>query len=366
MKEKEVLLSNKKISILGAGPAGSTAAYFLAANGFEVEIIDRVNFPRNKPCAGGLFNPLLYYEEFPYLKEGFETTENKNKMKKNNNFILMGKDIYCVKFICGEYSVEYTSDIPLIRTLLRKDFDYFLLKNALKAGAKFFIGKKPDGDIKIIATGAKKIHDYSIAGICMVNDFPIRSNIDKVYIHYGFGGIRGYAWLFPKNGYVNIGFGAYLPQRNIQSIYHDYIDYLEREGIVSIEERKGEVSIIPFSPLKQFYTKDSLIVGDAAGFVNTSTGEGIFFAMLSGKIAARTIIEQKDFPFYQKECIKAFGDYLRPTFLIKRPNLLNWCLKKVVKIASKDETFLRMLTENFFRTGKHRIAARFLRKIYMQ
>jgi len=343
----EVMVKYKKISILGAGPAGSTAAYNLAKHGIEVEIIDKVEFPRDKPCAGGLFNPLEYYHEFPYLK----------------NVFIEGKDIYCVRFSCGKYSAEYTSEIPLLRTLLRKDFDYFLLKKALQAGAEFFVDKKPDGEIKIIATGAKSVNNYASCGICMVNDFPLQQDLDKTYIHYGFGGVKGYAWLFPKKGYVNIGIGAYLPQKNISSIYQAYIKYLENMGLICIEGKKGKAAIIPFSPLKKLYTVDSLIVGDAAGFVNTSTGEGIFFAMLSGKIAAYTIAQQKDFLFYQKECCRTFGNYLKTSLLVKRTNLLHKVIEKAVKIASKDKLFMKMMAENFFRLGNHRMGWRFLKNI---
>ena len=116
-----------KISILDAGPAGSTAAYYLAKNGIDVELIYKVKFPRDKPCAGGLFNPFLYSSEFPYIKEA------------------EGKYIYKAKFYCGKYSAEYTSQKPLLKMFLRKDFDYFLFQKAINEGAKFFINKKPTG-----------------------------------------------------------------------------------------------------------------------------------------------------------------------------------------------------------------------------
>ena len=58
-----------KVTVLGAGPAGSTAAYYLAKGGASVELIDKVEFPRDKPCAGGLFNPLLFEKEFPHVKK---------------------------------------------------------------------------------------------------------------------------------------------------------------------------------------------------------------------------------------------------------------------------------------------------------
>ncbi|MEM4258032.1 MAG: FAD-dependent oxidoreductase [Candidatus Thermoplasmatota archaeon] len=55
------------VVIVGAGPAGSTAAKFLAENGISVLIIDKRRFPRDKPCGGGLTIKVL--EEFPYIQE---------------------------------------------------------------------------------------------------------------------------------------------------------------------------------------------------------------------------------------------------------------------------------------------------------
>ena len=100
------------------------------------------------------------------------------------------------------------SNNPLLKMFIRKDFDYFLFKKAIKEGAKFFINKKIEGNIVINATGAQKLKEYPVTGICLVNDFKIKEDIDTVYIHYCFKGIKGYCWLYPKYGYANIGVGA--------------------------------------------------------------------------------------------------------------------------------------------------------------
>jgi len=334
-----------KISILGAGPAGSTAAYYLAKEGIDVELIDSAEFPRDKPCAGGLFNPQLFYREFPYIEE------------------VKGKYIHTVKFYCGRYSAEYTSPIPLLKMVLRRDFDHFLLKKAVKEGARFFTGKTPEGDILITTTGAKRAHDYPQAGICLVNNFPTKEDINTVHIHYAFKGIKGYCWLYPKNGYANIGIGAYMPQKNIRALYEEYIDFLHAQNIISVHGRSYRAKIIPFGPVKRFYTENSLIAGDAAGFVNPSTGEGIYFAMLSGKIAARTIIEKHKLSWYEQQCRNAFGEYLKPTMLGRTRFLLNKVLEKAVYISGQDNVFLKMLAENFFRLGNHRLSGRFLTNI---
>ncbi len=335
-----------KVSVLGAGPAGSTAAYYLAQEGIDVELIDKTNFPREKPCAGGLFNPLLFEETFPHIKE-FD-----------------GMDVFKVKFYCGSHTTEYTSPKPLMRTTLRRDFDSFLLNKALGAGAKFHIGQTPEGDIVINATGARFIKDYPETGICLVNDFKITGDMNTAHVHYAFGGIKGYCWLYPKRGYVSIGSGAYLPQRNIKVIYKRYLDFLRDHRIVSVGNYTYRSKIIPFAPIKRYHTDNSLIVGDAAGFVRPGSGEGIFFAMLSGKIAAQTLIEKRALSWYDKQCSVLFGKFLRPATLNWNRRLLNRVLEKAIEICCEnDATFRRMLVENYFRIANHNLRWKFIRNI---
>ena len=334
-----------KVSILGAGPAGSTAAYYLAKSGIEVELIDKVKFPRDKPCAGGLFNPFLFYKKFPFLKKA------------------EGKYIYRAKFYAGKYSCEYKSKKPLLKMFLRKDFDYFLFRKAVKQGAKFYLNKKPEGDIVIDATGAGNPENYPKAGLCLVNDFKIKKDIDMVHVHYGFKGIKGYCWLYPKKGHANIGIGAYLPQKKIKEIYEDYIDFLEKNKIVKVKGKQYNAKIIPFAPAKRFYKGNTLFVGDRAGFVRPSTGEGIYFGMVSGKIAARTIIEKKRFSWYEQHIRKEFGEYLKPIMFGWSRRLLNKVLEKAVRICSKDDEFKKRFAENFFRMGDYKLGWVFLKNL---
>ena len=337
-----------KVTVLGAGPAGSTAALYLAKEGVSVEIIDRVEFPREKPCAGGLFNPLLFEKQFPHLKS------------------LDGKDLFRARYSGGRYSFLYESEKPLLRTLLRRDFDDFLLEKAKKAGARFSVqpDPSPTGQIVINATGVRTPADYPRAGVCMEYDFPTEKEIDTIYVHYGFSGIKGYCWLYPKRGYANIGIGAYLPQRDIRTVYEGYIDHLEQEGVVSVGERRYRASIIPFSPVKETCAGSGVYVGDAAGFVRPGTGEGIYYAMLSGRTAARMVVENKDSSWYREECKREFGKYLKSTVAGLPRGLLNRLLVKSVRIGSKDESFRKLLVEDFFRLGYHSLTGNFLANFF--
>jgi len=335
------------VSVLGAGPAGSTAALYLAQAGIDVEIIDKVSFPREKSCAGGLFNPQLYENRFPYISE------------------IDSKNIFRAQFSCGRHSMVFTSRKPLMKTLLRKDLDWFLLQKAVQAGAQFFTGKKPEGEILIDATGVKSALRYRRAGICMEYDFKTEQEIDTAHVHFNFGGIRGYAWMFPKKGYVNTGVGAYLPQRDIRAVYRQYLEYLAKNNIFNASTIKYRSKIIPFASVHPVYSAHTILAGDAAGFVNTSTGEGIFFAMLSGNLAAQTLIEGRDFSWYQKRCGQEFGRYLKPTRFIQNERLLRAVLERAIASCRSDDRFKKMITENFFRLDRHILAFRFLKNMVL-
>lgn len=352
-----------KISVVGAGPAGSTAAYYLARAGVEVDLVDRVPFPRDKPCAGGMFNPREYVREFPHLRE------------------LEGMDLHEVEFRwggngasqasrCGESSLasaRWVSEEPLVRTVLRRDLDSFLHRRAVEAGAVFRVGSDPRFDRVIDATGTGPPDRYRRAGICLVNDFPAVHGMDRVLVHYGFMGIKGYCWVFPKQGFLNVGVGAYLPRPDVRLVYRRFLAHLEESGTVQVnlrdrrEDGDYRAGIIPFAPLPRFHRGGTLVAGDAAGMVNPSTGEGIFFAMLSGRLAARAVIEGREPSWYDRRCREAFGAWLRPAVPGGNRRLLNAVLRRAVELASRNRAFLRLMAENFFRLDRRSPALPFLR-----
>ena len=113
-----------------------------------------------------------------------------------------------------------------------------------------------------------------------------------------------------------------------------------------MQGKSYKAKIIPFAPIKRFYTDNSLIVGDTAGFVRPGTGEGIYFAMLSGKFAAQTIIGKREFAWYEERCRKEFGKYLKPVTFGWNRFLLN-----------------KILAEDFFRLGYYKLGRKFLKNI---
>ena len=118
------------------------------------------------------------------------------------------------------------------------------------------------------------------------------------YIHSKFDSLNGYGWVFPKNKHINIGIGEldYNPQQNksktnLKNVYYNYISTLKKQKLIpekiKINNIKG--GAFPIIPLNKTYSKKVILVGDAAGFVNPVSGEGIYYAMASGQLAAETI-----------------------------------------------------------------------------
>jgi flavin-dependent dehydrogenase len=118
-------------------------------------------------------------------------------------------------------------------------------------------------------------------------DLPARFDFDAID--------GGYAWVFPKRRHLSIGVLSFPPQ-NLNDACENYI---RRLGIKPISiERHGYV--IPLSPRRGPFVRNNIfLTGDAAGFADPVTAEGITFAIRSGQYAARAIIEQNP-PLYDE------------------------------------------------------------------
>jgi len=387
-----------EVVAVGAGPAGSTAAKFLAENGIKVLLVDKSKFPRDKACGGGLTPRVL--DRFRYVKD-------KNLIES-----------YSFGGIAHSPSLKYESKFERPEssgsTVLRKKFDFGLLNLAIDAGCNF-IDENPVKDLKIsknkveidlksgdtiksqIVIGADGTWSKIGRSIrlnrrpdqiltCIVQEFKIGEEIINEFftekkfshIYFGRGGLSGYGWIFPKREHLNIGLGGEifrdnLKLRDLADIFKQYIKLLKDDKKIpsNLKIEKCKASFLPTSPLKKTYDNRVILCGDAGGFVNPFTGEGIYFAMSSGQIAARVITEALDvgdtseafLSEYQSEWEKDFGMDIKVNFFLK----YFWRKKfeKFIRISSKDEKFTEMLMGTILgwldsREYKWRIIRRYL------
>ncbi|HLG95797.1 MAG TPA: geranylgeranyl reductase family protein [Bryobacteraceae bacterium] len=306
------------VIVVGAGPAGATAAKTLGEAGVSTLVLDKASFPRDKPCGGGISARAI--SRFPYLKDALQ--------KIPTNWVSK------VYFESPDGSaVDYESDQPLYAMIRRCQFDDLLLSLArahveYRPGAlirKISIERERavvsaevagemkeyacrvvigcDGANSVVARAAglragKVQSDYAID---MMEETPYAElkvhERDRMYVYYRLQAQYGYGYVFPKTEFLNLGVGFkldyYLSQlRGKHYSYHQaFTEELKSKGLVegTSNERNFRAFPLPISgPLKRTYTDRLLVAGDAGAFVNAFTAEGIYYAMVSGEHAGRT------------------------------------------------------------------------------
>lgn len=279
-------------------------------------------------------------------------------------------------------------DKPVGAMVIRKKFDMDLVQHSVDNGSDFIDGKTVE-DIKISNENAKVILDdkseiYSklvvgadgvwstvakktgllkkkrYTGICVLQEFNVDEDIlDSFFgknrmcsIHLKFRNMPGYGWVFPKKQHLNIGIVNLVPDSNISKtkknlldVYLDYIKTLKETKVIpkdlKLDRFKG--GAFPVGPLEKTYANNTVIVGDAAGLINPITGEGIYYAMSSGEIAANVITKsleandtsEKFLSKYQKNWKKDFGRDIE--ILLGSTKNMTMNTEKFVKLSSKDQ-----------------------------
>ena len=366
------------IIVVGAGPAGSTTAKLLSEKGFKTLLIDKEKFPRDKPCGGGL--PIRVLQRFPYV---------------NNNGLIEAYSSSGTVFSPSlKYRIEINRKKPIIATILRKKFDFELVKFAQEAGAEFRDGSPVsaiqitkdnaqvtvnngagfDAEIIVGADGANSVIAKNTGlrkkstgrGVCVLQEFEVDEKImddyftksRHCYVHSRFKSGAGYGWVFPKKQHLNIGFGiiqAFITlekKQNLFDWYHQYIELLKERDLVPQNLKQAPIKggSLLTHPLEKTYGNRLLLVGDAAGFINPLSGEGIYYAMASGQIAADVIADAleknqttQDFlAQYQTRWQNDFGKDINLILkVIKRSSVEH--TEKVIKIACKDEILTNVM-----------------------
>jgi len=309
------------VAVVGAGPAGSTAAKYLAEKRINVVLLDKNKFPRDKPCGGGL--PSHVWKRFPYVK-----TEDIIESYSYSG---------CAYSPSLKYKAVLKKDDPIVGMVLREKFDNKLVEFALDKGADLIDGetvknikilkdkarlilddkKEIDAEIVVGADGVWSIIADKLGlappkgrtiGVCMFQEYDLGEetvnrffgNEKMCFIHLRFQDMMGYGWVFPKKQHLNIGVGRIRPdveqsksKTSLSTIYKEYIKTLKKTNIIPGDLTVGKCKggALPIAPLKKTYSDRVLLCGDAAGFLNPLSGEGIYYAMSSGQIAADVIAE---------------------------------------------------------------------------
>jgi geranylgeranyl reductase family protein len=309
--------SNPDVIVVGAGPAGAVAARTLASTGLTTVMLDRATFPRNKPCGGGISTRVL--GRFPWLGEA-----------------LAEIDVHRIARVHLEgpsgAALDLESSDASVLLVRRWDFDHALVRAATRAGAHLEPGFEitqvncDNGGVTLQARDGRRLSaPYVVAAdgvhsviakrlgvnsrwprshlaIDMMEETPLpilrAERPDVLWVAYAYDGLDGYAYVFPKVEHVNVGIGCLL------SHFDESVDerpYAMQERFVASLVDRGVLHgssdrscftpfLIPVGgPLPRAWQGRVLFAGDAGGFVNAITAEGIYYAMVSGELAGLAI-----------------------------------------------------------------------------
>jgi geranylgeranyl reductase family protein len=287
--------------IVGAGPAGCAAAYDLARSGREVLLLDRAEFPRQKACAGGLTSKTVRALRYPVAPVTRQTLAHiRIETPDSKSTVLRRHDDYCFMTVrqelddyCFRQTLAAGAQFRRIRAItgIAEEGDRISLEVNLDAGgetlqAGYLIGA--DGvhsQVRQLLFGKNPEWFWRGFALEACARVPDAARQDLLF---DFAPVReGYGWIIHKGDHVNVGLYSYSGNEKIdRTRLAAYVR--SRFGDVPAEDMIGQYA--GFGAARHMIPAGrAFLVGDAGGFVDPLTGEGIYFAVVSGQAAAGAV-----------------------------------------------------------------------------
>jgi len=289
------------VLVVGAGPAGSATAIHLARTGASVLLVDKARFPRDKPCGGGLTGRALRHVPCavdPVVEHVVDR--------------LVVRAGYAMK-------VTRTSVERLVDMTQRRRLDLHLAEQAVAAGADFRDGVamtdiEVDGDgvsarlagspvrasFLVGANGANGVVAKAaglgagiVRGVALEGNVPWNVLERSPYARTAWVELGtvpgGYGWVFPKGDHANLGVGGWLTEGSKLRAHLDRLARAHRVDPSALENVRGHR--LPMRELGAPAARGRvLLVGDAAGLVDPLSGDGMYEAFVSARLAAEAIV----------------------------------------------------------------------------
>lgn len=291
------------VLVVGAGPAGVAAGLTAHDRGLDVVVVDKARFPRDKPCGGGLTLRgvrLLPFDVTPVVEDvihGFE-----------------------LRLSPGGTTYQPFRG-PVAYMTQRRKLDLFLAEQAVAAGAEFHDGvrvrdveRRPDGDLDVLADGARARARLVIGadgangisarvlglgsarsfGVALEGNAALTPRLEAR--HRGratlvLGSVPGgYAWVFPKGDHVNLGVGGWISEGPRMRAHLADLCRAEGVDVASLTDVRGHR--LPFRAGWEGMARGrTAVVGDAAGVIDPLSGDGMFEAFVSARLAADAALD---------------------------------------------------------------------------
>lgn len=366
--------------VVGAGPAGSTAALAAARRGWRVALVDQRTFPRDKSCGDGLGPAavrLLRSLHLGAILDGYEPAQSLR--------------------VFGPRGMEFTASVSgmdgdgeLGYVIPREVFDDRLHRAALEAGAHDYSGHRVveagcdrgrwvrtkhgrlEADLVVAADGAYSLLRRSVAGKPSERTTAIAM---RAYAATGDGGmvfewsrelLPAYGWIFPTGrGTANVGVGVMLTARrrrgiDLRAALERFAESCRRRGIAlgPLDRHRSHHLPLGIRPPRLAYN-GLVLIGDAASMINPLSGEGIAYGMaaayrlVSGLAAPG---DQAGLAGFERWYRRAHRAHLRSCRLVQAAMARPWVAERLIRAARDNPALLREVTGLLFDTGSLRLS----------
>lgn len=313
--------------IVGAGPAGATAAYHLSRAGHRVLLLDAATLPRYKPCGGGVSPQVAEWFDFDF------TPAISVKVRKVRYTLNLQEPV--------EAELPEEQALWMVR---RDQFDHFIVQQAQGQGATLWDGTKAkgieaqgdlwrvdtsqgpvEGRFLIAADGARGSmakwlgftqRRYRLAAAIEIE--PRLDMPDDPIIHFDLGVLKqGYVWNFPKADGYSIGGGVFRSgDQRRQDLRAPVADYAAEFGVEAKAVQPFGHPIFIWDGPQPLHTHRALLAGEAACVVDPFTAEGIRPSIFSGLKAAEAISQalqgdDEALPRYSDVMNREWGEEMR-------------------------------------------------------
>ena len=328
------------VIVVGAGPAGSAAAHYFASAGYDVILVDKQKFPRDKVC-GDFVSPVAQNELSNLGITNLPEFKSSNTISRASVYLDGNKLI--------SRTVPKVQGLPRYgRVVPRIILDKLLLDAACKEGVIFIEGIKAvsmqtkkkgieltveypsgkknlkarlligaDGSNSTIAKLARGHPPSSADRIIALRGYfeDVEGPANQADLHFNKESFPGYCWLFPTGkNQANVGVGVVLDTIPTGNRLKELLNHLiknnpalhKRLNHAKLVGQIGGWPLTTYNANQQLVDNNVMLVGDAAGLVNPLNGEGIQYALLSGRWAAKVAISCLSTNDFSKEALSAY------------------------------------------------------------
>jgi geranylgeranyl reductase family protein len=390
----------REVIVVGAGPAGATAATILAQQGHDVLMLDRQAFPRDKICGDGVPNGVISIMNRLGMGEKVKAAEEHGEFNYLTHVRLVSPKGYVL-----DAPLTTGDDGTKSYVAPRKVLDALMQEGAVESGVDFRQAQAQspiieDGKVvgvraKVSSNGSTKTVDFRSALVIGADGVTsaiarhlrpkeeqhrddhravaLRAYIDDIeeiphtaefYLYEEIN--PGYAWIFSLgNDRANIGLGMRLDHfrkvnRKLEDLLREFMDMPEIKKRLKRGGQLHDVATwqLNFGSQKglHFAFDGAMLVGDAAGFINPITGGGIHNGMVSAELAAKTAHEAltagsaslSQLKIYDKRCREQLVPGLRRSYnyqrtLMRFPAIIDFLIRRGQESSKLAQIFLTKL-----------------------